>query len=177
MAEWLRQLTRNKLGSAHTGVNPVDCLQFTAFSAFTLSVGQQEGHPACKKLSGGMLAWLRVSQGVDLHMAQLMPLPLTISCSSKSRWVLPFWYWLNQVVPDKIQEGCKTVVCVFLLRFSSFKNILLLYYVTLFAEYLIFYRDSMKFSMKVSVKISMKFSCKQKFMKFYITIYRVAQLK
>jgi len=23
-------------------------------------VGQQEGHPACKKLSGGMLAWLSV---------------------------------------------------------------------------------------------------------------------
>ena len=29
-----------------------------AFSAFTLFVGHQEGHPACKKLSGGMLAWL-----------------------------------------------------------------------------------------------------------------------
>jgi len=31
-----------------------------AFSAFKLLVGQQEGHPACKKLSGGMLAWLPV---------------------------------------------------------------------------------------------------------------------
>ena len=31
-----------------------------AFSAFTLLVGWQEGHPACKKLSGGMLAWLCV---------------------------------------------------------------------------------------------------------------------
>jgi len=30
----------------------------TAFSALTLLVGQQEGHLACKKLSGGMLAWL-----------------------------------------------------------------------------------------------------------------------
>jgi len=28
-----------------------------AFSALTLLVGRQEGHPACKKLSGGMLAW------------------------------------------------------------------------------------------------------------------------
>jgi len=26
------------------------------FSALTLLVGRQEGHPACKKLSGGMLA-------------------------------------------------------------------------------------------------------------------------
>ena len=31
-----------------------------AFSALTLLVGRQEGHPACKKLSDGMLAWLCV---------------------------------------------------------------------------------------------------------------------
>ena len=31
-----------------------------AFSAVTLLVGRQEGHPACKKLSGGVLAWLSV---------------------------------------------------------------------------------------------------------------------
>ena len=31
-----------------------------AFSALTRLVGQQEGHPACKKLSGGVLAWLSV---------------------------------------------------------------------------------------------------------------------
>ena len=31
-----------------------------AFSAFTLLVGQQEGHPACKNLSGGVLVWLSV---------------------------------------------------------------------------------------------------------------------
>jgi len=29
-----------------------------AFSALTLLVGRQEGHLACKKLSGGVLAWL-----------------------------------------------------------------------------------------------------------------------
>ena len=29
-----------------------------AFSALTLLVGRQEGRPACKKLSGGVLAWL-----------------------------------------------------------------------------------------------------------------------
>jgi len=63
-----------------------------AFSALTLLVGRQEGHPACKKLTGGMQAWLCLSQGADLHMAQLVPLPLTISCSSKSRLVLPSWF-------------------------------------------------------------------------------------
>ena len=31
-----------------------------AFSALKLLVGWQEGHPACKKLSGGVLAWLSV---------------------------------------------------------------------------------------------------------------------
>jgi len=31
-----------------------------AFSALTLLVGRLEGHPACKKLSGGVLAWLSV---------------------------------------------------------------------------------------------------------------------
>jgi len=29
-------------------------------SALTLLVGRQEGHPACKNLSGGVLAWLSV---------------------------------------------------------------------------------------------------------------------
>jgi len=63
------------------------------FSALTLLVGWQEGHLVCKKLSGGMLAWLSVWG--DLHMAQLMPLPLTVSCSSKSRLVLPSWFYLS----------------------------------------------------------------------------------
>jgi len=30
----------------------------STFSALTLLVGWQEGHLACKKLSGGVLAWL-----------------------------------------------------------------------------------------------------------------------
>jgi len=31
-----------------------------AFSALTLLVGRQEGHAACKKQNGGVLAWLSV---------------------------------------------------------------------------------------------------------------------
>jgi len=33
---------------------------YSRFSALTLLVGWQEGHPACKKLSGEVLAWLSV---------------------------------------------------------------------------------------------------------------------
>jgi len=36
-----------------------------AISALTLLVGRQEGHPACKKLSGGLLAWLSVLSEVQ----------------------------------------------------------------------------------------------------------------
>jgi len=47
--------------------------------------GWQEGHPACKTLewlAAGMVICLE--RGADLHnMAQLMPVPLTVSCFSK----------------------------------------------------------------------------------------------
>jgi len=36
------------------------------FSAFTLLVGQQEGNPACKKLSGHMLVWLSLRDEVHI---------------------------------------------------------------------------------------------------------------
>ena len=36
-----------------------------AFSALTLLVGRQEEHLACKKLSGGVLAWLSVGSEVQ----------------------------------------------------------------------------------------------------------------
>ena len=56
-----------------------NCLQ-----CLTLLVWRQEGHPACKKtqwFGAGMVICLE--RGADLHMAQLTPLPLTVSCSSK----------------------------------------------------------------------------------------------
>ena len=37
-----------------------------AFSALMLLVGRQEGHPACKKPSGGVLAWLSVWSKVQI---------------------------------------------------------------------------------------------------------------
>ena len=48
-----------------------------------------------------------LGQGADLTMAQLLPLPLTISCSSKSRLVLRFWCRVTWIVLDKIQKAVK----------------------------------------------------------------------
>jgi len=42
-----------------------------------------------------------LERGAHLHMAQLMPLPLTVSCFSKIQIALPFWYGLTRVVPKK----------------------------------------------------------------------------
>ena len=90
-------------------------LLYSHFGALTLLVGRQEGHPACKKLSSEVLAWLSVWSEVQTciwssrcHCHSLSP------ASLKSRLVLPFWYWLTRVVPDKGPlNGCVCVcVCV-----------------------------------------------------------------
>jgi len=67
----------------------------TAFSALTLLIGRQEGHSACKNWVVG--CWHGYLSGVRCRFAyaQLMPLPLTVSCSSKSRFVLPSWFYLS----------------------------------------------------------------------------------
>jgi len=50
----------------------------------TLLVGRQEGHPACKKTEWwGAGVVICLERGADLHMAQLMPLLLIVSCFSK----------------------------------------------------------------------------------------------
>ena len=55
-----------------------------AFSALTLLVGRQEGHPACKKTEWwGTGVVICLERGADLHVVQLMPLPHTVSCFSK----------------------------------------------------------------------------------------------
>ena len=91
----------------------------------TLLFGRQEGHPACKKQSGGLLVWLSVWSEVQTciwpswchcHSLSLAPI--------KSRLVLPFWYRLTQVVLEKRPlNGCcccyTEIVCLHLLPVSS----------------------------------------------------------
>jgi len=77
----------------------------------TLLVGRQEGHPACKKLSGGVLVWLSVLSEVHTCIWPSWWHCHSLSLASvKSRLVSPFWYRLTRVVPDKGPlNGC---VCV-----------------------------------------------------------------
>ena len=49
-------------------LNGCVCVIAGPFSALTLLVGRQEGHPACKKLSGGVLAWLSVWSEVQTYI-------------------------------------------------------------------------------------------------------------
>ena len=72
-----------------------------------LYYGRQEGHPACENWVVGCWHGVCLEQGADLHVAQLMPLPLTVSCFSKIQIGLPFWYRLIRVVPEKEPlNGC-----------------------------------------------------------------------
>jgi len=97
-------------------LNVVFSLYFTgAFCALTLLVGRQEGHPTCKNLSGGLLAWLSVWIEVQIcmmHMAQLMPLPLTVSFFSKIQ--IGFTFLVSADPGSPGQRAVKRVcVCVY----------------------------------------------------------------
>ena len=90
------------------------CCLCTAFSALTLLVGRQEGHPACKKTEwrgAGMVICLE--RGADLYIAQLMPLPLTVSCSSKIQIGFTFLVLAHLGSPGKraVKRVC-VCVCV-----------------------------------------------------------------
>jgi len=77
----------------------------------TLLVGRQERHLACKKTEwwgAGIVVCLE--QGADLHIAQLMPLPLTVSCFTKIQIGFTF------LVPTQLGSRGKMAikrVCVF----------------------------------------------------------------
>ena len=100
-----------------------DDFKMFAVSALTLLVGRQEGHPACKKIEwwgDGMVTCL--GWDADLHMIQLMPLPLTVSCFNKIQigftFLVPAHLDLG-IVPDKGPlNGCCCCWGCFLLIFA-----------------------------------------------------------
>jgi len=67
--------------------------------------------PACKKLSGGVLAWLSIWSEVQTCIWPSCCHCHSLSLASvKSRLVLPFWYRLTWVVPEKGSlNGCVRV--------------------------------------------------------------------
>jgi len=75
-------------------------------------VGQQEGHPACKKHewwgAGVVICLERVA---DMHMSQLMPPPLTVSCFSKIQIGFTFLVTAHPSSPGKraVKRVC---VCI-----------------------------------------------------------------
>jgi len=86
-------------------------LLFKTFSALMLLVGRQEGHPACKKTEWwGAGVVISLERCADLHMAQLMPLPLTVSCFSKIQIGFTF---LVLAHPGSPRQRAVKWVCVF----------------------------------------------------------------
>jgi len=78
-----------------------------------LLVGWQEGHAASKKTEwwgAGMVICLE--RGADLHMAQLMPLPLTVCCFSEIQIGFIF---LIPAHPDSPGQRAVKRVCVCLI--------------------------------------------------------------
>jgi len=61
-----------------------------------------------------------LEQGADLHMAQLMPLPLTVSCFSKSQISFTF---LVPAHPGSPLNGC---VCMCVCYYVAYVNFALL---------------------------------------------------
>ena len=78
-----------------------------------LLVGRQEGRPAYKKLEWwGVGVVICLQRGAHLHMAQLMPLPLTVSCFSKIQIGFTFLVPAHPGSPGQraVKRGCG--VCV-----------------------------------------------------------------
>jgi len=76
-----------------------------------LLVGRQEGHPACKKQSGGGAGVvICLERGADLHKAQLMPLPLTASCFRKMQIGFTFLVPAHPGSPGQRAFKCVRVV-------------------------------------------------------------------
>jgi len=96
-----------------TVINPL--LQELAFSVLTLLVGRQEGHTACKKTewwAAGVVICLE--RCADLHVAQLTPLPLTVSCYGKIQIGFTF------LVPAHLDKGqLNRCVCVLQLNYEN----------------------------------------------------------
>jgi len=87
----------------------------------TLLVGRLEGHPVCKKTEWwGAGVVICLERGADLHMAQLIPVPLTVSCFSKIH--VGFFFLVLAHLGSPGQRAIKRVcvcVCVCVCQFVN----------------------------------------------------------
>ena len=83
--------------------------------------GRKGIRPVKTEWSGaGVVIWLE--RGVDLHIAQLMPVLLTVSCFSKIQIGLPFWYRLTWVVLEKGPLNVYVFFCQLITLANYFKT-------------------------------------------------------
>jgi len=90
-------------------VSVMQCLITCGLQCFDAVGWWQEGHPTCKKLSGGCCIVICLARGAHLHMVQLMPLPLAVSCFSKIQIGFTF---LVPGHPDSPGQSAVKRVCV-----------------------------------------------------------------
>jgi len=72
-------------------------------------LGGRKGTQPVKKLNDGCWHGYLSGEGTDLHMAQLMPLPLTVSCFSKIQIGFTFLVPAQLGIVEKEKNVC---VCV-----------------------------------------------------------------
>ena len=81
-----------------------------------LLVGRQEEHPASVGAAGVVIC---LERGADLHMAQLIPLPLTVSCFRKIQIGFTFLVQGHLGSP-----GQRAVVCVCVLQIITARTMI-----------------------------------------------------
>ena len=90
----------------------LSAFHFTPSVLWRCWLGGRKGIRPVKKLSSGVLVWLSVWSEVQTCIRPGWCHCHSLSLASvKSRLVLPFWYWLTWVVPEK---GRQMGVCVLL---------------------------------------------------------------
>ena len=106
-----RQWWQRRVQRRTTSFNTCQSLMTNNDTQF--NIGTASAHPACKKLSGGVLARLSVCSEVQTCIGLSGCHCHSLSLAAvKSRLVLPFWYRLTWVVLDKRPlNGC-VCVCV-----------------------------------------------------------------
>jgi len=85
-----------------------------ALTALTLLVGRQDWHPSCKTEWWGAGVVICLERGADLRVAQLMSLPLTVSCFSKIQISFTFLVPAHPgIVPGRAVKRVCVYVCMY----------------------------------------------------------------